>query len=221
MNGAIDFRRHRVERHEGGGRARGRDASAARCGFAASPRGASTVNSVSGNVGARGRHGGAGGGAVHQRQHHVCAATSAQRPLRAHVALRERPPGRARRHTGFQLEATSFSGSINTDIPITMSGGQSGRRSRALRGHGRRRRRLPRPHDLLGLDRHHQALARDGSVGSPRHTAVGFPTVTASLAPQPGADLRKSRKPQGRAADGAGTLVAQFPSEASGRRMSI
>jgi DUF4097 and DUF4098 domain-containing protein YvlB len=36
--------------------------------------------------------------------------------------------------TGFQLEATSFSGSINTDIPVTMSGGQNGRRSRALRG---------------------------------------------------------------------------------------
>jgi len=36
--------------------------------------------------------------------------------------------------TGFQVEASSFSGSINTDIPITMSGGQSGRRNRALRG---------------------------------------------------------------------------------------
>jgi DUF4097 and DUF4098 domain-containing protein YvlB len=35
---------------------------------------------------------------------------------------------------GFQVEASSFSGSINTDIPITMSGGQSGRRNRALRG---------------------------------------------------------------------------------------
>jgi Toastrack DUF4097 len=36
--------------------------------------------------------------------------------------------------TGFQIEASSFSGSINTDIPITMSGGQRGGRSRALRG---------------------------------------------------------------------------------------
>ena len=36
--------------------------------------------------------------------------------------------------TGFQLEATSFSGSINTDIPVTMAGGQNGRRSRTLRG---------------------------------------------------------------------------------------
>ena len=36
--------------------------------------------------------------------------------------------------TGFQIEATSFSGSINTDIPVTMSGGQNGRRSRSLRG---------------------------------------------------------------------------------------
>ncbi len=39
--------------------------------------------------------------------------------------------------TGFQIEASSFSGSINTDIPITMAntqGGQGGRRSRALRG---------------------------------------------------------------------------------------
>jgi DUF4097 and DUF4098 domain-containing protein YvlB len=35
---------------------------------------------------------------------------------------------------GFQVEASSFSGSINTDIPITMSGGQSGRRNRSLRG---------------------------------------------------------------------------------------
>ena len=36
---------------------------------------------------------------------------------------------------GFQIEADSFSGSINTDIPVTMSGGQTGgRRNRALRG---------------------------------------------------------------------------------------
>ncbi len=35
---------------------------------------------------------------------------------------------------GFQVEASSFSGSINSDIPITMSGGQTGRRNRALRG---------------------------------------------------------------------------------------
>jgi DUF4097 and DUF4098 domain-containing protein YvlB len=36
--------------------------------------------------------------------------------------------------TGFQIEASSFSGSINTDIPITMTGGQGGRRGRSLRG---------------------------------------------------------------------------------------
>jgi len=35
---------------------------------------------------------------------------------------------------GFQVEASSFSGSINTDSPITMSGSQSGRRNRTLRG---------------------------------------------------------------------------------------
>ena len=35
---------------------------------------------------------------------------------------------------GFQIEASSFSGSINTDIPITMSGGQRTGRSRSLRG---------------------------------------------------------------------------------------
>ena len=37
---AVDLRRHRAERHEGRGRARSRHASAARCGFAASPPGA-------------------------------------------------------------------------------------------------------------------------------------------------------------------------------------
>jgi DUF4097 and DUF4098 domain-containing protein YvlB len=36
--------------------------------------------------------------------------------------------------TGFQVEASSFSGSITSDIPVTMTGGQSGRRNRALRG---------------------------------------------------------------------------------------
>ena len=36
--------------------------------------------------------------------------------------------------TGFQVEATSFSGTITSDIPITMQGGQNGRRNRALRG---------------------------------------------------------------------------------------
>jgi len=34
---------------------------------------------------------------------------------------------------GFQVEASSFSGTINTDIPVTMSGAQGGRR-RTLRG---------------------------------------------------------------------------------------
>jgi DUF4097 and DUF4098 domain-containing protein YvlB len=34
--------------------------------------------------------------------------------------------------TGFQLEATSFSGSINSDLPLTLEGGQ--RRPRAVRG---------------------------------------------------------------------------------------
>ena len=36
--------------------------------------------------------------------------------------------------TGFQVEASSFSGSITTDFPVTMVGGQNGRRNRALRG---------------------------------------------------------------------------------------
>jgi DUF4097 and DUF4098 domain-containing protein YvlB len=35
---------------------------------------------------------------------------------------------------GFQVEASSFSGSIDTDIPITKPGGQTGGRNRALRG---------------------------------------------------------------------------------------
>jgi DUF4097 and DUF4098 domain-containing protein YvlB len=35
---------------------------------------------------------------------------------------------------GFQVEATSFSGTITSDIPITMRGGQNGRRNRSLRG---------------------------------------------------------------------------------------
>jgi DUF4097 and DUF4098 domain-containing protein YvlB len=38
-------------------------------------------------------------------------------------------------NVGFQLEATSFSGTINSDVPITLQGGQSmGRRQRGLRG---------------------------------------------------------------------------------------
>jgi len=36
--------------------------------------------------------------------------------------------------SGFQIEASSFSGSINTDIPVTMGGAQPGRRGRGLRG---------------------------------------------------------------------------------------
>ena len=35
---------------------------------------------------------------------------------------------------GFQVEATSFSGSISSDIPVTTQGGQNGRRNRTLRG---------------------------------------------------------------------------------------
>jgi hypothetical protein len=40
--------------------------------------------------------------------------------------------------TGFQVEATSFSGEISTDLPITLEGGQTNmRRAKALRGkHG-------------------------------------------------------------------------------------
>jgi DUF4097 and DUF4098 domain-containing protein YvlB len=36
--------------------------------------------------------------------------------------------------TGFQVEASSFSGSITSDIPVAVQGGQTGRRNRALRG---------------------------------------------------------------------------------------
>jgi DUF4097 and DUF4098 domain-containing protein YvlB len=37
--------------------------------------------------------------------------------------------------TGFQVEATSFSGGITSDLPLTLEGGQdSGRRGRAIRG---------------------------------------------------------------------------------------
>ena len=117
------------------------------------------LNSVSGNVVHRGRHGGAGRGAGHQRQHHVRAATCS----RTAATSSPRTPGTSASPlpaaTGFQIEATSFSGSINTDIPVTMSGRPARTaRPRPARD-GRRRRRLPRPHDLLGLDHHRQALA--------------------------------------------------------------
>jgi Putative adhesin len=36
--------------------------------------------------------------------------------------------------TGFQLEATSFSGGITSDLPLTLDGREAGRRARALRG---------------------------------------------------------------------------------------
>jgi hypothetical protein len=36
--------------------------------------------------------------------------------------------------TGFQIEATSFSGEIKTDVPVTLEGGQTSRRTKALRG---------------------------------------------------------------------------------------
>jgi len=36
--------------------------------------------------------------------------------------------------TGFQVEASSFSGSISSDLPLTLQGGQGGRRQRSLRG---------------------------------------------------------------------------------------
>jgi Putative adhesin len=40
-------------------------------------------------------------------------------------------------NTGFQLEATSFSGSVQSDLPITLSGSTGGGRRRAMRGtHG-------------------------------------------------------------------------------------
>ena len=64
--------------------------------------------------------------------------------------------------TGFQLEASTFSGSINTDIPVTMARRlrQPGWSARPrLARHGRRRWGLPRSDDLLGLDRHRQAIA--------------------------------------------------------------
>ena len=84
--------------------------------------------------GARGRHGRA------RRRRRPSAATSRSPATCSRTAATSSPRTPATsawpspRGTGFQVEATSFSGSINTDIPVTMSGGQTGRRSRALRG---------------------------------------------------------------------------------------
>ena len=118
--------------------------------------------------------------------------------------------------TGFQIEATSFSGSISTDIPVTMSGRAktAAPRSCSLRGDRRRRRGLPRPHHLLGLNHHRQALAGGTVARGPPTTCRcwNFPTVTAWRATRLGADCQQILgNHQGRAAGGAGTLVAQVP----------
>ena len=135
--------------------------------------------------------------------------------------------------TGFQLEASSFSGSINTDIPITMANtpgrGAGGRRSRALRGTAGERRRGPRSHDLLGHDRHREALAgasRGIVPGARRLPAVGISaTGTGSPAPAPqplqSANPRKIRPiAKAELPASSGTFVAHCHWSVS-RRMSI
>ena len=61
---------------------------------------------------------------------------------------------------GFQVEATSFSGTITSDIPITIRGGRTDGGPFPA-GHRGRRRGYPRSHDVLWLDRHHEAVSFD------------------------------------------------------------
>ncbi len=79
--------------------------------------------------------------------------------------------------------------------------------------HRRRRRGLPRPHHLLGLNHHRQTLAGGPrSRGSHDMPLLEFPTVTSAAGDT--AWRKSSANPgnhQGRAAGGAGTLVAQVP----------
>ena len=55
-----------------------------------------------------------------QRQRRVRRRARQERPLRAELALGQRPRRRSAGDTGFELEANSFSGSVRSDLPITM-----------------------------------------------------------------------------------------------------
>ena len=57
------------------------------------------------------------------------------RPLRVHVALRQPSPSRSAGNAGFEVEATSFSGSIRSDFSFGSSGdAERGRWRRSVRG---------------------------------------------------------------------------------------
>ncbi len=101
--------------------------------------------------------------------------SAAQWPLRAHLALRERPPGPPRSHRlpdrGHLLQRVDQHRHPGHDVGRAEWPPQP-----RLARHRRRRRRLPRPHHLLGHESSSSSVSRrDRRVSRvPRHAAVGI-----------------------------------------------
>ena len=68
-----------------------------------------------------------------QRQRRVRRAAGQERALRAQLAFGQRRIVVGGGGTGFELEANSFSGSVRSDLPITMQGGDRSERGGAAR----------------------------------------------------------------------------------------
>ena len=69
--------------------------------------------------------------------------------------------------TGFELEASSFSGQVRSDVPITTRGGvDTGRPATDAVWNLRRRQRHPRIDDLQRKRGHYQTVASSPSAGT-------------------------------------------------------
>ena len=100
-----------------------------------------------------------------QRRHRLRRQPGARRPLRVQRALRQRPPRCSPTRTGFELDASTFSGSIRSDFPVTLRStagddprGRRGMINRAIRGTFGDASAILCDPQLLGHRRHHEEV---------------------------------------------------------------
>ena len=103
-------------------------------------------------------------GEVDQRRHHLRRRAGEGRPLRVQVAVGRHPRHGLAGAPGFELDASSFSGNVRSDLPVTLPRRHLGRRPRPGQEnprHPRRRQRAAGAVELLGGYRDCEEVGRD------------------------------------------------------------
>ena len=96
----------------------------------------------------------------------LIGALSRGRPLHRELALRRGQGDRSAATPDSSSTPRLFSGSIRSDLPLTGGTGDNRRAPAGSARRLRRRQRRARPHHVLGIDRHLQALSRPGLADS-------------------------------------------------------